>query len=443
MGHDDETMVTTPLQLRSGVVRGMALTVVDGPNVGSSRRAVGDRLSIGTHPSNDLVLTDPFVSRFHCELVADEERVRVRDVGSSNGTSVDGVAVVEAWLRLGQTLRVGHTQLRFDARDEDESTVETATQTELGGLVGRSRRMRSVMAELSKAARSDATVLLEGETGSGKGAAVEALHAASGRARRPLVVVDCGAIPENLLESELFGHERGAFTGAVSARTGAFEEANAGTLFLDEIGELPLELQPKLLRALENRTIKRVGGSASREVDVRIVAATNRDLRAEVNAGRFRADLFYRLAVIRIVMPSLRERLEDLPLLVDAILGSLRAPPHAVQALRAAPFLERLAHGEWPGNVRQLRNHLERCLVFEAPLEVEPSGPAAGAARGLSVDASVPFADERQRVIDEFERRYVTDLLARHGGRVPEAAQAAGVHRVHLYRVMRKHGIRP
>ena len=442
MALDDETLVTTPLQLRSGVVRGMALTVVEGADQGGSVRASGDRLSIGTHASNDLVLRDPFVSRFHCELVANEERVRVRDVGSSNGTSVDGVAVVEAWLRRGQRIRVGRTVLRFDAADDDESTVETSAATELAGLVGRSRQMRAVMMQLGKAARTDATVLLEGETGSGKGAAVEALHAVSPRARRPLVVLDCGAIPQNLLESELFGHERGAFTGAVSARSGAFEEANGGTLFLDEIGELPLDLQPKLLRALENRTIKRVGGSASRELDVRIVAATNRDLRAEVNAGRFRADLFYRLAVVRIVMPSLRERREDLPLLVDAILRTLNAAPHAARALREPAFLERLAHGDWPGNVRQLRNHIERCLVFEEPLDVESRTPASEGS-GLTVDCTMPFADERQRILDEFERRYVSDLLQRHGGHVADAALAAGVHRVHLYRVMRKHGIRP
>jgi len=441
--HDDDgshTLVTTPLHVRSGIVRGFTLSVIEGPDAGRSVRATGDRLSIGSHPSNDLALTDPFVSRFHCEVVADEERVRVRDVGSSNGASVDGVAVVEAWLRHGQTLRVGHTALRFDSRDDDENVVETAEAEVLGGLVGGSRRMRTVMSQLAKAAGSDATILLEGETGTGKGAAVEALHSASPRARRPLVVVDCGAIPENLLESELFGHERGSFTGAVGLRTGAFEEANGGTLFLDEIGEMPVELQPKLLRVLENRTIKRVGSSATREIDVRIVAATNRDLRAEVNAGRFRSDLFYRLAVVRVSMPPLRERKEDIPALVDSILASLRASPHAADSLRAPAFLERLAHGDWPGNVRQLRNHIERCLVFESPLAPDTQAiELPGASR---VDVTRTFADARQTALDEFESTYVRELLARFDGRVAEAARAADVHRVHLYRVMRKHGIR-
>ncbi len=435
------TLATEPLHVRSGVVRGFSLVIVEGEGRGRVARASTDRLSVGTHPSNDFVLTDPFVSRFHCELVADEERVRLRDVGSSNGTSVDGVAVLDAWAAHGQTIRIGHTALRFESRDDDENHVQSASESHFGGLVGRSRRMRTVMAQLAKAARVDATVLLEGETGTGKGAAVEALHSASARARRPLVVLDCGAIPANLLESELFGHERGAFTGAVASRTGAFEEANGGTLFLDEIGELPIELQPKLLRVLESRTIKRVGGSGTREVDVRIVAATNRDLRAEVNAGRFRADLFYRLAVVRIVMPPLRERLEDIPLLVESLLSSIRAPAHAVDAMRASGFLGPLAGGEWPGNVRQLRNHIERCLVFESPLALDSSmfslpGPAAPG-------PPPTFAEARQVVIDDFEKRYLLELLARFPGRVAEAAQAAGVHRVHLYRIMRRHGIRP
>ncbi len=441
---DDHTLATTPLHVRAGVVRGFSLVIALGEGAGHRARASGERLSIGTHPSNDLVLADPFISRFHCELVADEERVRLRDVGSSNGTSLDGVAVVDAWARDGQTIRIGHTALRLEAGLDDESPVATTERSELANLVGVSRRMRTVMAELEKAARTDATILLEGETGTGKGAAVEALHAVSPRARRPLVVVDCGAIPENLLESELFGHEKGSFTGAVGTRTGAFEEANGGTLFLDEIGELPLDLQPKLLRVLENRTIKRVGGSAIREVDVRIVAATNRDLRAEVNAGRFRADLFYRLAVVRVSMPSLRDRREDIPVLVDSILASLRATPHAADALRAPAFLDKLTHGDWPGNVRQLRNHLERCLVFESPLAPEAHAIDAGErlGAGAAIDVTLPFAEARQIVLDDFERRYVEALLAAHDGKVADAARAAGVHRVHLYRVMRKLGVK-
>jgi two-component system response regulator GlrR len=304
-------------------------------------------------------------------------------------------------------------------------------------MVGRAPAMRAVFARLQRAAASDATVLLTGETGTGKELAAEGLHAASRRAAKPFVIVDCAAVPPDLLESELFGHERGAFTGATASRAGAFETANGGTVFLDEIGELSTALQPKLLRALERREIKRVGRDAWHAVDVRIVAATNRDLRAEVNAGRFRSDLYYRLAVVEIRLPALRERRDDLPAIVDAMIermGMAAAPEAAL--LRTPDARAELARHPWPGNVRELRNYLERCLVLaERPALAEPIA-----------DPAAPVGDDlraaRKQWTAEREKAFLEELLARHGGNVSAAARAAGYDRKHLYRLLWRHGLR-
>jgi two-component system, NtrC family, response regulator GlrR len=423
-------------------VRSFQLTVVSGPDEGLTFRPSSGKTSVGTHPSNDLAMTDRTVSRFHFEVRGDEAAadVRIVDLGSSNGTEVDGVRVRDAMLRSGQSIRAGSSVIRFDAV-ADEQFVPATRATRFGSLVGAADCMRATLARLETAAASDATIVLEGETGTGKGAAAEAIHAASARASKPFVVVDCGAIPANLLESELFGHEKGAFTGATSAHAGAFEAASTGTLFLDEIGELPADLQPKLLRALENRTIKRLGTTAQRRIDIRLIAATNRDLRAEVNAGRFRADLYYRLAVVRIVLPPLRDRLGDLPLLLDSLLGSLAAGRSA-EYLRSPAFLETLARGAWPGNVRELRNHIERCLVFASPLSLDGEEIASARGAPVAIPVDAPYADARTAALEAFEHDYVRALLERHEGRVADAARAAGVHRVHLYRLMRRHGLR-
>jgi transcriptional regulator with PAS, ATPase and Fis domain len=281
-------------------------------------------------------------------------------------------------------------------------------------------------------------VLIHGETGTGKDAAAEAIHEASARREQPFVVVDCGAIPAELLESELFGHERGAFTGAVEDRSGAFEAASGGTIFLDEIGELALELQPKLLRALERKTIKRVGSNHYAPVDVRIIAATNRCLRSEINAHRFRSDLYYRLNVLNVQMPPLRERLEDLPLLVDAMLSSLRADGHEYAGhVRSDAFLAALGAHSWPGNVRELRNYIERCLTLydRAPLDGEQD--AAG-----SMHVDLPLRDARRRWCEAIERRYLSEIVRQNEGNVAAAARAAGVDRAYFYRLLWKYGLR-
>jgi len=419
-------------------VRRFRLVVTEGARAGLSVESQTDRVAIGAHPSNDLVLDDSTVSRFHCELAVLPEGVLLRDCGSRNGTLVDGLQAREVFLRSGSLITVGGAVVRFEL-GRDSNRIELQAAGRFGSMASGSVAMRAAFAQLERAAGSDATLLLEGETGTGKGVAAEAVHKASRRRERPFMVVDCSAIPGQLLESELFGHEKGAFTGADRARVGAFEEASGGTVFLDEVGELPPELQPKLLRALENRTVKRLGANAHHAVDIRLVAATNRDLKQEVNAGRFRADLFFRLAVLRVRLPPLRERPEDVPVLAAAVLQSLGATPRQIGELCTPALFDLLRGAAWPGNVRELRNYLERCLVYES---VQPVGDAPPAAGGLAVDSSAPFAAERQRIITEFERRYVAELLERHQGRTVQAAEAAGINRVYLYRLARRHGIR-
>ncbi len=442
--------------VRAPGVRGFALIVAEGAPA-ATWRSRGPRATVGSHPGNDLVLADATVSRFHCELTVEGEVVRVRDLGSRNGTVVDGVRVHDGFVRDGSVLRLGRAAVRVELTADHHPLLVSASER-FGGLAGVSVAMRATFALLERAAATDANVLLQGETGTGKGAMADAIHAQHARRDRPLVVVDCGALSPTLLDSELFGHERGAFTGADTRRVGAFEEADGGTIFLDEIGELPADLQPKLLRVLENREVRRLGQNAWRPVDFRLIAATNRDLRAEVNAGRFRADLFYRLAVLEIPVPPLRARPEDIPAIAAQILTSLGASAEERAAMSTPEVEARLLGAAWPGNVRELRNYLERSLVLQtaAPLAaaVGPeagagtgAGTAAGAGIGAALagasgpDLSLAYADARRRAVDQFERDYVAGLLRAHDGKVAAAARTAGVARVYLYRLMRKHGL--
>jgi DNA-binding NtrC family response regulator len=434
----DEPLLTEDMGTSSAAVRGFQLTVVEGPEVGATLASAGDHASLGSHEGNDLVLSDPTVSRFHSEIQIDRRGARIRDLDSRNGTVVDGTRVVEAYLKSGSLIRLGRALLRFEL-EADVRPLRLSKEERFGSLVGHSIAMRAIFALLERAAATEATVLIEGETGTGKGAAAEAIHLASARRAAPFLVVDCTAIPGPLLESELFGHEKGAFTGADARRIGAFEEAAGGTIFLDEIGDLPAELQPKLLRVLESREVRRVGQNVHHKVDFRLIAATHRDLRADVNAGRFRADLYFRLAVLRIPMPPLREHLEDLPVIARGILAGLGARPEAAAALLTPELLDRITHGAWPGNARELRNYLERCLVLEEPLPVgEVAAPPA-----TRVDPAQPYADARAAALAAFEREYVAGLLQLHRGNVSQAARACGLTRVHLYRLIERHGLRP
>jgi two-component system, NtrC family, response regulator GlrR len=437
------TQALSVLGARSWKLSSFRLAVLGGPDAPRVHNAVGDTVVIGSDPSCQLVLTDPTVSRFHCELTVKDGRVRVRDLGSRNGTVVDKVAVEVGFLQDGATLRLGNSDVRFELTATQIELPVSTTDT-FGLLVGRSAAMRRTFSLLEGAAKSDAAVLLLGETGTGKDAAACSLHQASARAKHPFVVVDCSAIPAELLESELFGHERGAFTGAHQAKAGLFESAQGGTLLLDEVGELPLGLQPKLLGVLERREIKRVGGTTPIPIDVRIVAATNRDLRTEVNERRFRADLFYRLAVVEIPLPPLRDRLEDLPLLTAHLLARFEQYPQALLASLAEPtFIEALAGHRWPGNVRELRNHLERCLVLR-DTSVSLQGAAAKATPHDQAlpDTSLPLKEARADWTRTLERRYVETLLARHDGNVAAAARGAGVDRMYFYRLLWRYGLR-
>jgi two-component system, NtrC family, response regulator GlrR len=416
-------------------LRRFRVTVESGPEPGLCRDSTSDRCSIGSHPLNDLVIADPTVSRFHCEIRIAPEGALVFDLKSRNGTILDGVKVREAFLRGGSVLRLGRVVLRFEFAAQG-NRIPVSGRQRFGSLVGASVAMRATFALMERAAQSDVTVLLEGETGTGKGKAAEAIHQESARGKKPFVVIDCSSIHANLLESELFGHEMGAFTGAKGRRVGAFEEANGGTVFLDEVGELPADLQPKLLRVLENRELRRVGANRFIPVDVRVIAATNRDLRAEVNAGRFRSDVYFRLAVLRILMPPLRSRPEDLPAMVEEMLKGHGADEAARSRLLSPGFLAELQRGQWPGNARELRNYLERCLVVpdEWPLEGADVDDAA---------AVLPFVEAKRRAQAEFERSYLESLLRRFDGKVARAAEVAGVDRVYLYRLLRRHGMKP
>jgi transcriptional regulator with PAS, ATPase and Fis domain len=406
------------------------LEVVDGPERRKAWASTSDRCSIGSHPSNDLVLTDRSVSRFHCEIILDGHAARVRDLGSRNGTELDGVTVIEGILRASSTIRLGRTSLHFQLEAE-RNGVPLSERPRFGSLVGRSAAMRAVFAILERVAPSDASVLLEGESGTGKEEAASSVHAASSRRNGPFVVVDCGAIPAPLLESELFGHVRGAFTGATTGRRGAFLQADGGTIFLDEIGELSPELQPKLLRALASHEIQPIGSNRPQTSNFRVIAATNRDLRAAVNVGRFRSDLYFRLAVVKVTLPPLRSRPEDIPVLVEHLLGSISNDAKAKARLADPSFITGLMGAAWPGNVRELRNHLEHCLVLDGS---EPGAPSSSA-------ASLGYEEARRHAIAAFERRYIEDLLKAHGGKVAAAARAAGIDRVYLYRLIRRHGV--
>lgn len=393
-----------------------------------------DRCRIGSHPGSDIILRDSGVSRIHCELLRDGTVWRIRDASSTSGTRLDSVRVRDAELRSTNVLEVGTSTLRIHVGPLREEG--TAPSESFGRLVGTSEPMRKLFELLAKVSASDINVLIEGESGTGKELVASEIVRRSSRANKPFIVVDCGAISAGLVESELFGHVRGAFTGADRERIGAFEAADGGTVFLDEIGELPIELQPKLLRALEAREIRRVGESRVRRVDVRVISATNRGLEKEIERGRFREDLFFRLAVIRARVPALRERKEDLPLLVRTFLAQLGVPDEAHLFPESA--LTEMALHDWPGNVRELRNHVERSLVLRSSnLAGDDASPPQDASRAI-----VPFRVAKESVIEAFERAYLSKLLEAAGGNMSRAARMAGMDRMYLHRLTHKHGLR-
>jgi DNA-binding NtrC family response regulator len=408
-----------------------------------------DPIIVGRNAACKLVLDDGKVSAVHAELVATEQGVKVRDLGSRNGTFVGGVRVGEIYLSLASKLRIGETEIVFEPVGAQRIAVPSMPM--FGPMVASSAVMRGIFERLGKVSPTDLTLLITGETGTGKELVAQAMHLASPRAKKPFVVVDCGSIPPTLAEATLFGHERGAFTGAVDKRLSPFQEADGGTIFLDELGELPLDVQPKLLRALAERRIKPVGGSAYREVDVRVLAATRRDLVRAVNSGTFRSDLYFRIAQVKIELPALRQRLEDIPILVRRMLKDLGE--EAAYERIASSTLERLMRHDWPGNVRELRNAVAvaHALAGEgeeidiaAHLGALTESPFAGGGLAGTITGSFKgqkFQDAKRDVLARFERDYFAALSDEAKGNVSEMARRAGMERAHVRAYLRRHGI--
>ncbi|HEX4621861.1 MAG TPA: sigma 54-interacting transcriptional regulator [Myxococcaceae bacterium] len=389
------------------------------------------RVLVGQSSVCEVLLADREVSRRHAALEISLGRLRISDLGSSNGTFVNDVSVRDAFLRGGETVRLGSTRLRVQRKTLDQPVVLTA-EDGFGRLLGASPEMRRLYPLCDRLAKAKVPVIIEGETGTGKEILAECLHEQGPRAQGPFIVFDCTAIPANLVESELLGHERGAFTGAVASRKGVFEQAHGGTLLIDEIGDLEPSLQPKLLRAIERSEVRHVGGDKVIQVDVRVLCATRRDLDHEVQAGRFRDDLFHRLAVARIELPPLRERRGDISLLVRRFWKEMGGEERAL----GAELLARWEDQPWPGNVRELRNAVARQLAL-GELATSPGGPALRGEpprAGTDVLEAVlaerlPLIQARQRVVEAFERRYIERVLAEHGGNVMRAAAASGIAR--------------
>jgi transcriptional regulator with PAS, ATPase and Fis domain len=440
LSHGGATRVVTRGRTTELLRSRLRLTVLEGPAKGASTEFAQDVIRVGSHFANDLVLADDSVSAHHAELAFTPAGLRVRDLGSTNGVVASGARLIEGFVEPGTTLTMGESRLRVEIAGEDRVPISRAMT--FGRMLGESTAMRAVFAVLEKVAGTDKTFLIEGETGTGKDVCANAVHDESPRSKGPFVVFDCGAQAPTLIESELFGHARGAFTGATEARPGAFERASGGTLFLDEIGELALELQPKLLRVLEERAVRRLGDGRRTCVDVRLIAATNRRLRAEVEAGRFRRDLYFRLNVIRVVLPPLRQRPEDLPLLCRAILDEEPGPERTL----SPSTLAMLAGYAWPGNVRELRNVLSRAAVFSADA-IEPwhlpefEGFEAPPADGGEIDARLPYHAAKERCLERFERGYFAALLERTGGNVSKAAEQAGIPRQTVHRILAKSAV--
>lgn len=432
------------------------LTFVDGSDEGRQVDCEGRKTAIGSSPENDVTVDDPSVSRFHASIEVDERGYLLTDRDSKNGTFLDGFRSREVYLTDGATFRIGETHIRFDTVGE-EVEVHFSGREQFGELLGKSLEMREIFSLLERVAPTDATVLVEGESGTGKELVARALHEHHPeRSDGPFVVIDCSAIPADLIESELFGHVEGAFTGATGNREGAFVAARGGTLFLDELGEMSPELQPKLLRALENEEIKPVGSNESIETDVRIVAATNRNLQHEVEEENFREDLYYRFAVVKMSLPPLRERTEDIPLLVEHFLGEANEMTGREDVEISYKTMEKLKRHRWPGNVRELKNFVERAVLLTQGDEIEtrfldvdepaPSDPeaakqSASSMADLAIQENLPFKDAKNRLIEEFERTYWEELLKRTDGNVSESARIAGVHRKSVEYILKKHDI--
>jgi DNA-binding NtrC family response regulator len=448
VSYESDEALTTMLARRASLAPAASsrwhLEILDGQDKGK-RFQIDDvmtrRVLIGQSATCDVQLVDRSASRRHAAMEGDDSGVRIVDVGSRNGTWIGQTRIRDAYLTSGTVIRIGDTHIQF-ATDGVLRTVPTSSDASFGRVLGISPEMRALYPVFERIAGADVGVLIEGETGTGKENLAESLHDKGPRANAPFVVVDCTTISPTLLEAELFGHERGAFTGAVAARAGLFEEAQGGTLFIDEIGDLELGLQAKLLRALERKEVRRVGGSQYIRLDVRVIAATRRDLDREVAARKFRDDLYYRLAVARIDLPALRKRQGDVAFLTHFFWKKLGGDERGL----SPDIIQRFESYDWPGNIRELANAVARQLAlgdFELGMANERRGESPATLEGDDVIAAalrdaLPMTAARQKVLDEFERRYITHMLALHGGNVTRAAAASGIGRRYFQMVRAK-----
>jgi DNA-binding NtrC family response regulator len=456
------------------------LVVTNGPDQGREIEILKPRVTGGRSIISDLVVQDKAVSGSHFEVSARDDGYRLRDLNSRNGIFVGDLRVREVYLRPGTIFRIGHTNIQFQTL-QDVVEIELSKKDRFDMMLGASPAMREIFAHLEKVAPSELTCLITGETGTGKEMVARALHNASARKSKPFVVLDCGSIPRELIESTLFGHEKGSFTGAVQQHDGCFMQANGGTIFLDEIGELDITLQPKLLRVLEQREIKRVGGDRTYKVDVRVLAATNRDLREEVNKGTFREDLYFRLSVVHVELPPMRERREDIPGLANHFLREVASRRGMTMSWSQDAMAAMMTH-QWPGNVREMRNVVERAaalsdgpvitradLVFGREMgpsivvshDLAQAGAQAAqraAAQLAGVDlphqqgpaifdaallkAGLGFKQAKQTVVDAFEIAYLGALMIRNDGNITRSAQEAGLTRYHLRELLKRHGLK-
>jgi transcriptional regulator with GAF, ATPase, and Fis domain len=430
-------------------VRRTKLLVISGALQGREFVVNHDTFTIGSGSHNDLVISDSTVSKRHCEIIVEQSGYLIRDLDSTNGTFVQGVRVSSAHLAPGSEIQLGKTRIVFCPL-QDAHDIPLSRNEAFGKMLGRSVPMRRIFYLAETYSPSDATVMITGETGTGKEVLAEEIHNHSARREKPFIVIDCAAISKELIESELFGHVKGAFTGANADRQGAFELADEGTVFLDEIGDLSPELQPKLLRVLEKREIKRVGCNKVRKINVRIISATNRNLANEVNEGRFREDLYYRLSVVHLELPPLRRRREDVPLLVKRFLTDLHGEEAMEQLADFDRTMDVLKRHEWPGNVRELRNLIELAFYSERrPVDLSAFLSLGNLRAGrkasepeMSFVTDKPFKDAKNDLIEEFERTYLNDLLARNKQNISRSAREAGIERAYLQRLIRKYGMR-
>jgi DNA-binding NtrC family response regulator len=440
--YDEHVDTTVSAAAPSPRAHAFVLSAVSGPDAGKTFAvdvSRDGRVLLGQSPICTVRLDDPTVSRRHAALDVVNGALRLTDLGSTNGTFVNGVRAYDVALAGGETITLGAHVLHLQVGEPSAEPV-TESETGFGRLLGASPEIRRLYPTMRRIAASDIPVVIEGETGTGKEVLAEALHELGPRAAGPFVVFDCTTVATNMMEAALFGHERGAFTGALGATPGLFEQADKGTLFIDEIGELDLALQPKLLRAIERAEVRRIGGRQWTSVNVRVLAATRRDLDREVQAGRFRDDLFFRLAVGRIELPPLRNRRKDISLLAAHFWRELGGDPAAL----TGDLLSRLADYDWPGNVRELRNAIaHRIALGDFSMPSKGPGQAGTSSKGDGIqailDLDLPFPIARDKIIALFEQRYVGQVLARHGGNVTRAAHASGVGRRYFQTIRGRH----